>query len=138
MAFLAPSRSAGAALCTLLSLSILGPPFPVAFAEAGSCSFAIPCLCMLARVGIHTNHSVLSSFRLGCPLVFPHTTHVPFRGIRVGSLLFFICSLAVSIFWRWRLPLVLMAYRAGEEGGFHVICSVGGCAGVAASCASFF
>ena len=95
MAFLAPSWSAGAALCTLLSLSILGSPFHVAFAAAGSCSFAIQCLCMLARVGIHTIHSILSSFRLGCPWVFPHTTHVPFRG--VGGLLFFICSLAFRV-----------------------------------------
>ena len=107
MAFLAPSGSAGAALCTSLSLSVLGPPFLVAFAAAGSCSFAIPCLCMRARVGIYTIHTILSSFRLGCPWVFPHTIHVSFRG--VGGLLFFICSLAVSTIWRWRPPLVLMA-----------------------------
>ena len=134
MAFLAPSPSVGAALCTSLSLSIFGPPFLVAFAAAGLCSFAIPRLCMLARVGIHTIHTILTSFRLGCPWVFPHTTHAPFRG--VGGLLFFICSLAVSTFGRWQLPLVLMVYRAREEGGFHVICSVGGCAGLAALCAS--
>ena len=124
------------ALCTSLWLSILGPPFLVAFAAAGSCSFAIPCLCLLARVGTYTIHTILTSFSLGCPWVFPHTTRVPFRG--GGGLLLFFCSLAVSTFWRWRLPLVLMAYRAREEGGFHVICSVGGCAGVAALCASFF
>ena len=89
----------------------------------------MPCLCMLARVGIHTIHTILSSFRLGCPWVFPHTTHVPFCG--VGGLLFFICSLAVSTFWRWRLPFVLMAYRAREKGGFHVICRrVRWCGGV--------
>ena len=46
------------------------------------------------------------------------------------------CSLAVSTFWRWRLPLVLMAYRAREEGGFHVTCLVGGCGG-AVLCALF-
>ena len=132
-------REEGGWLSWRLLLSILGPPFLVAFAAAGSCSFAIPCLCMLARVGIHTIHTILTSFRLGCPWVFPHTTpshSVPSHG--VGGLLFFICLLAVSTFWRWRLPLVLMAYRAREEGGFHVICPVGGCAGVAALCASFF
>ena len=79
MASSAPSHSAGAALCTSLSLSILGPPFLVAFAAAGSCSFAIPCLYMLARVGIHTTHTILTSFRLGCPLGIPsyHSCSVP-------------------------------------------------------------
>ena len=95
---------------------------------------SIPCLCMLARVGIHTIHTILTSFRLGCPWVFPHTTLAPRR----GGLLFFIWSLAVSTFWPWRLPLLLLAYRAREEGGFHDICSFGGCTGVAALCASVF
>ena len=74
-------REGGAALCTSLSLSISGPPFLVAFAAAGSCSFAIPCLCMLARVGIHTIHTIISSFRLGCPLGIPsyHSCSVPRR-----------------------------------------------------------
>ena len=40
---------------------------------------SIHCLCMLARVGIHTIHTILISFRLGCPWVFPHTTLAPRR-----------------------------------------------------------
>ena len=42
------------ALCTSCSQSVLGPSIPVAIVAAGSgwCSFAIPCLCLLARVGI--------------------------------------------------------------------------------------
>ena len=42
------------ALCTSCSFSVLGPSIPVAIAAvgSGSCCFAIPCLCLLARVGI--------------------------------------------------------------------------------------
>ena len=122
---------------TSLSLSILGPPFLVAFVAAGSCSFAIPpyiaCVCLRVWASIPF---IPSSFLFvwaapGCSLI-----PVLLRG---GSgLLFFIWLLAVSTFWRWRLPLLLLAYRAREESGFHDICSVGGCAGVAALCASFF
>ena len=81
MAFLAPSRSAGAALCISLSLFILGPPFLVALAAAGLCSLDIPCLCMLARVGIHTIHTILTSFCMVCPLGIPsyHSCSVPRR-----------------------------------------------------------
>ena len=124
-------------LCTSLSLSILGPPFLVAFAAAGSCFFAIPpyIACVCFRVWA-TIPFIPSSFLFvwaapGCSLI-----PLLLRG--GGSLLFFIFSLAVSTFWRWRLPLLLLAYRAREEGGFHDIFSVGGCAGVAALCASFF
>ena len=71
MTFLAPSRSADAASCTSLSLSILGPTFLVAFAAAGLCSLAIPCLCMLVPVGINSIHTILAFFHLGCPLGIP-------------------------------------------------------------------
>ena len=96
---------------------------------------SIHCLCMLARVGIHTIHTILISFRLGCPWVFPHTTIAPRRW---RPLVLHLVVGGLSTFWRWRLPLLLLAYRAREEGGFYDICSVGGCAGVAALCASFF
>ena len=125
------------ALCTSLSLSILGPPFLVAFAAAGSFSFAIPpyIACVCFRVWA-TIPFIPTSFPFvwaapGCSLI-----PLVFRG--GGGLFFFIWSLAVSTFGRWRLPLLLLAYRARKEGGFHDICSVGGCAGVAALCASFF
>ena len=45
---------------------------------------------------------------------FPHTTHVPFRG--VGGLLFFVCSLAVSTF-----SSALAAYRVREEKGVVLV-----------------
>ena len=125
------------ALCTSLSLSILGPSFLVAFAAAASCSFAIPpylaCVCLRVWASIPF---IPSSF------LFVWAAHgyslIPllFRG--GGGLLFFIWSSAVSNFWRWRLPLLLLAYRAREEGGFHDICLVGECVGVAALCALFF
>ena len=125
------------ALCTSLSLSILGPPFLVAFATAGSCSFAIPpyIACVCFRVWA-TIQFIPSSF----PFVSaaPGCSLIPLLLRGGGDLLFFIWLLAVSTFWRWRLLLLLLAYRAREEGGFHDICSVGGCAGVAALCASFF
>ena len=125
------------ALCTSLSLSILGPPFLVAFAAAGSCSFAIPpylaCVCSGVWASIpFTPSSFLFVWAA------PGYSLIPLVLRGGGSLLFFIWSLAVSTFWRWRLPLLLLAYRAREEGGFHDICSVGGCAGVAALCDSFF
>ena len=122
---------------TSLSLSILSPPFLVAFVVAGLCSFAIPpyiaCVCLRVWASIPF---IPSSFLLvwaapGCSLI-------PLFLCGGGGLLFFIWSLAVSIFWRWRLPPLLLAYRAREESGFHDICSVGGCARVAALCASFF
>ena len=122
---------------TSLSLSILAPPFLVAFVAAGSCSFAIPpyfaCVCLRVWASIPF---IPSSFLFvwaapGCSLI-----PLLLRGC--GGLLFFVWSLAVSTFWRWRLPLLLLAYRAREGSGFHDICSVGGCAGMAALFASFF
>ena len=125
------------ALCTSLSLSILGPPFLVAFAAAGSCSFAIPpyiaCVCLRVWASIPF---IPSSFLF--VWAAPRCSLIPLLLRGGGGLLFFIWLLAVSTFWRWRLPLLLLAYRAREEGGFHDICSVGGCAGVAALRASFF
>ena len=125
------------ALCTSLSLSIFGPPFLVAFAAAGSCSFAIPpyiaCICFRVWATIPF---IPSSF-LFVPAV-PGCSLIPLLLRGGGGLLFFIWSLVVSTFWRWRPPLLLFAYRAREAGGFHDICSVGGCAGVAALCGSFF
>ena len=82
---------------------------------------------------------LLRGFVALSPFLYPlpfHLLSVPFRG--VGGLLFFICSLAVSTYLCWRPPPVLMAYRAREDGGFHVSCLVGGCADVALLCASFF
>ena len=125
------------ALCTSFLLFILGPPFLVVFSAAGSCSFAVPpyiaCVCLRVWASIPF---IPSSFLFvwaasGCSLV-----PLLLRG--GGGLLFFIWSLAVSTFWRLRLPLLLLAYRAREEGGLHDICSVGGCAGVAALCALIF
>ena len=125
------------AFCTSLSLSVLGPPFLVAFAVAGSCSLAIPpyiaCVCLRVWASIPF---IPSSFLF--VWAAPRCSLIPLMLRGGGGLLFFIWSLAVSTFWRWRLPLLLLAYRAREEGGFHDICSVGGCAGVAALCASFF
>ena len=124
-------------LCTSLSLSILGPPFLVAFAATDSCSFAIPpylaCVCLRVWASIPF---IPSSFLFVCAA--PGYSLIPFMLRGGGGLLFFIWSLAVSTFWCWRLPLLLLAYRAREEGGFHDICSVGGCAGVAVLCALFF
>ena len=119
------------ALSTSLSLSILGPPFLVAFAAASSCSFAVPpylsCVCLRMWASIPF---IPSSF----PFVWaaPGYSLIPLLLCGGGGLLFFIWSLAVSTFWRLRLSLLLLAYRARGEGGFHDICSVRGCAGVAA------
>ena len=125
------------AFCTSLSLSVLGPPFLVAFAVAGSCSLAIPpyiaCVCLRVWASIPF---IPSSFSF--VWAAPRCSLIPLLLRGGGGLLFFIWSLTVSTFWRWRLPLLLLAYRAREEAGFHDICSVGGCAGVAALCASFF
>ena len=40
---------------------------------------SIHCLRMHARVGIRTIHTILTSFRLSCPWVFPHNTLAPRR-----------------------------------------------------------
>ena len=125
------------ASCTSLSLSILGRPFLVAFAAAGSCSFAIPAYiaCVCFRVWA-TTPFIPSSFLF--VWAAPGSSRIPLLLRGGGGLLFFIWSLAGSTFWRWRLPLLLLAYKAREEGGFHDIFLVGGCAGVAALCASVF
>ena len=77
------------ALCTLLSWFILGPPFLVAFAAAGLCSFAIPpyiaCVCLRVSASIPC---IPSSFFFvwaapGCSLI-----PLLLRG--GGGLLFFI------------------------------------------------
>ena len=100
---------------TSLSLSILGPPFLVAFVAAGSCSFAIPpyitCVCLRVWASIPF---IPSSFLFvwaapGCSLI-----PLLLRG--GGGLLFFIWSLAVSTFWRWRLPLLLLATHVPFRG----------------------
>ena len=99
------------ALCTSLSLSILGPPFLVVFAAAGSCSFAIPpylaCVCQRVWASIPF---IPSSFLFAWAA--PGYSLIPLLLRGGGGLLFFIWSLAVSTFWRWRLPLLLLAYRA--------------------------
>ena len=84
---------------TSLSLSILGPPFLVAFVAAGSCSFAIPpyivCVCLRVWASIPF---IPSSFLFvwaapGCSLI-----PLLLRG--GGGLLFF--------FGRWQGPLFVV------------------------------
>ena len=124
-------------MCTSLSLSILGPPFLLAFAAAGSCSFAIPpylaCVCLRVWASIPF---IPSSFLF--VWAAPGYSLIPLLLRGGGGLLFFLWSLAVFTVPRWRFPLLLSAYRAREEGVFHDISPVGACAGVAALCASFF
>ena len=100
---------------TSLSLSILDPPFLVAFVAAGSCSFAIPsyiaCICLRVWASIPF---VPSSFLFvwaapGCSLI-----PLLLRG--AGGLLSFIWSLAVSTFWRSQLPLLLLATHVPFRG----------------------
>ena len=96
------------ALCTSLSLSILGPPFLVAFAAAGSCSFAIrpyiACVCFRVWASIPF---IPSSFLF--VLAAPGCSLIPLLLRGGGGLLFFIWSLAVSTLLRWRLLLLLLA-----------------------------
>ena len=95
MAFLAPSQSADAALCTSLSLSILGPPFLVAFAAEG---FLLPrhTLLVYACACGHPYHSYHPHF-------FPHG--LPLRCSLI-PLMFRSAALAdsCSSCVRWRCP----------------------------------
>ena len=103
------------ALCTSLSLSILSPPFLVAFAAAGSCSFAIPpylaCVCLRVWASIPF---IPSSFLF--VWAAPGYSLIPLTLRGGGGLLFFIWSLAVSTCWCWWLPLLLLATHVPFRG----------------------
>ena len=125
------------ALCTSFSLSILGPSILVAFAAAGlgSCSLAIPCLCMLARVRAY--HLLFLCPRACGLCVWWRWCAVrwrvaPFSRFRGGALYTITsfrmgCPLGIpsyhscSVLRRWR-PLVLRVFF----GGVHILFGVGG------------
>ena len=101
-AFPAGGCAGVAALFASFSESVLGPSILVAFAAAGSgsCFLAIPCLCMLACVGIPLALFVLSGLWFVCLVA------VVCPPVACGSLL--------SVSWGWVLfvPSLLSAWAA--------------------------